>query len=60
VPRAAAPRLPSRASARPEQGGIVCDDRTCRPIKRGCRIEFRTTAQGGGILGGGSNTEICN
>jgi uncharacterized caspase-like protein len=60
VPRAPAPRLPSRASARPEQGGIVCDDRTCRPIKRGCRIEFRTTAQGGGILGGGSNTEICN
>jgi uncharacterized caspase-like protein len=59
-PPVGARRLPSRASARPEQGGIVCDDRTCRPIKRGCRIEFRTTAQGGGILGGGSNTEICN
>jgi hypothetical protein len=60
VPRAAPPKLPSRASARPEQGGIVCDDRTCRQIRRGCRIEFRTTAQGGGILGGGSNMEICN
>jgi uncharacterized caspase-like protein len=60
APQAAAPRLPSRASAKPEQGGIVCDDRTCHPIKRGCRIEFRTTAQGGGILGGGSNVEICH
>jgi uncharacterized caspase-like protein len=60
APRAAAPRRPSRASARSEQGGIVCDDHTCHPIKRGCRIEFRTTVQGGGILGGGSNMEICN
>jgi uncharacterized caspase-like protein len=60
APSAAAPGLRSRASAKPEQGGIVCDDRTCRQIKRGCRIEFRTTAQGGGILGGGSNMEICN
>jgi hypothetical protein len=60
APQAVAPRLPSRASARPAQGGIVCDDRTCRPIKRGCRIEFRTTVQGGGVLGGGSNVEICN
>lgn len=60
APTAAAPSLRSRTSARPEQGGIVCDDRTCRQIKRGCRIEFRTTAQGGGILGGGSNVEICN
>jgi uncharacterized caspase-like protein len=60
APRAAAPKLPSRASAKPEHGGIVCDDRTCRQVRRGCRIEFRTTAQGGGILGGGSNVEICN
>jgi uncharacterized caspase-like protein len=60
APPAPAPGLRSRASAKPEQGGIVCDDRTCRQIKRGCRIEFRTTAQGGGILGGGSNVEICN
>jgi uncharacterized caspase-like protein len=60
APQAAAPRLRSRASAKPEQGGVVCDDHTCHPIKRGCRIEFRTTAQGGGVLGGGSNMEICN
>ncbi|WP_438276119.1 caspase family protein [Nitrobacter sp.] len=60
APQAAAPRLPSRASAKPEQGGVVCDDHTCHPIKRGCRIEFRTTAQGGGVLGGGSNVEICH
>lgn len=60
APRPPSPRLPSRATARPEQGGIVCDDHTCHPIKRGCRIEFRTTAQGGGVPGGGSNVEICN
>ncbi|MEO6381804.1 MAG: caspase family protein [Nitrobacter sp.] len=60
APPAVAPRLPSRASAKPEQGGIVCDDHTCHPIKRGCRIEYRTTAEGGGVLGGGSNMEICN
>jgi hypothetical protein len=60
APQAAPPRRASRASAKPEQGGVVCDDHTCHPIKRGCRIEFRTTAQGGGVLGGGSNMEICN
>ncbi|GAB1717238.1 MAG: hypothetical protein NTAFB05_22800 [Nitrobacter sp.] len=59
-PIAAPRRLPRRASTRPEQGGIVCDDHTCHPVKRGCRIEFRTTAEGGGRLGGGGNVEICN
>ena len=61
APPAVAPRLPSRASAKPEQGGIVCDDHTCHPIRRGCRIEFRTAAEGGGgRMGGGGNVEICN
>ncbi len=60
APPTVAPRLRGRASAKPDQGGIVCDDHTCHPIKRGCRIEYRTTAEGGGVLGGGSNMEICN
>jgi uncharacterized caspase-like protein len=59
-PPAVAPKLPSRASAKPEQGGVVCDDHICHPVRRGCRIEFRTTAQGGGIMGGGNNVEVCN
>jgi hypothetical protein len=57
---AIAPKQRSRASAKPEQGGIVCDEHICRQIRRGCHIEFRTTAQGGGPMGGGSNVEICN
>jgi uncharacterized caspase-like protein len=41
-------------------GQIVCDDHLCRPVQRGCRLEFRTSEQGGSRLGGGSNVQICN
>ncbi len=41
-------------------GQIVCDTRGCRPVSRGCHLEFRTTAQGGPVEGGGGNVEICN
>ena len=49
-------------AARPSapSGQIVCDDHLCRPVDRGCHIEFRTTAQGGGRLGGGGNVQVCN
>ncbi|WP_029585857.1 caspase family protein [Bradyrhizobium sp. URHD0069] len=47
--------------ARPQASGqIVCDRGGCRPIARGCRLEFRTTAQGGPYEGGGGNVQICN
>jgi hypothetical protein len=55
---------------RPQGGGIgiggrssgqmVCDRGGCRAIARGCRLEFRTTAQGGPYEGGGGNIQICN
>jgi Caspase domain len=40
-------------------GQIVCDRGGCRPIDRGCHLEFRTTAQGGPYEGGGGNVQIC-
>jgi hypothetical protein len=27
---------------------IVCDDRLCHPVERGCHIEFRSSLEGGG------------
>ncbi len=48
-------------SARPQASGqIVCDDHLCRPVERGCHLEFRTSSEGGGRLGGGSNVQVCN
>ncbi len=47
--------------ARPQATGqIVCDDYLCRPVARGCHIEYKTTAQGGPIGGGGGNVQVCN
>ena len=48
---------PARAQA---TGQIVCDDHLCRPVERGCHLEFRTSSEGGGRLGGGSNVQVCN
>jgi uncharacterized caspase-like protein len=48
-------------SAPPQASGqIVCDDHLCRPVQRGCHLEYRTSDQGGSRLGGGSNVQICN
>jgi hypothetical protein len=54
------PRPEARAAKPQASGQIVCDDHLCRPVARGCHIEYRTTAQGGGRLGGGGNVQICN
>jgi hypothetical protein len=52
---------PAASDAKPQASGqIVCDDHLCRPVARGCHIEFRTTAQGGPVPGGGGNVQICN
>jgi hypothetical protein len=40
-------------------GQIICDRGGCRPIERGCHLEFRTTAQGGPYEGGGGNVQVC-
>jgi uncharacterized caspase-like protein len=48
------------ASAGKPSGQMVCDRGGCRPVTRGCHLEFRTTAQGGPYEGGGGNVQICN
>jgi hypothetical protein len=48
---------PARVQA---SGQIVCDSNGCRPVARGCHLEYRTTAQGGPREGGGGNVQICN
>lgn len=61
------PGRPARERPRPEasaarsqsSGQIVCDSVGCRPVARGCHLEFRTTAQGGPREGGGGNVQIC-
>ncbi len=53
-------RPPAEASAGKPSGQMVCDRGGCRPVARGCRLEFRTTAQGGPYEGGGGNVQICN
>jgi uncharacterized caspase-like protein len=51
---------PEASTARPQASGqVVCDRGGCRPVDRGCRLEFRTTAQGGPYEGGGGNVQIC-
>jgi hypothetical protein len=42
----------------PSSGQIVCDDHLCRPVARGCHIEFRTPDRGG-PKGSGGNVQIC-
>src|SRR6266478_1315156 len=51
---------PQASTARPQASGqIVCDRGGCRPVEKGCHLEFRTTAQGGPYEGGGGNVQIC-
>ncbi len=53
-------RPPAQASSGKSSGQMLCDRGGCRPVERGCRLEFRTTAQGGPYEGGGGNVRICN
>jgi uncharacterized caspase-like protein len=54
--------LPEASIAKPRvsaggSGQIVCDAAMCRPVRRGCRIEY----QGGAPRdGSGGNVEVCN
>ena len=56
------PALPDAAVAKPRasaggSGQIVCDAGGCRPVRRGCRIDY----QGGSPRSGsGGNVEVCN
>jgi hypothetical protein len=61
APEFGAPRpRPSREESGRGSAQIVCDTIGCRPVQRGCHLEFRTTAQGGPVEGGGGNVQICN
>ena len=53
------PRPEPRVSRPQASGQIVCDDRGCRPVARGCHLEYRTTREGGPKEGGGGNVQIC-
>jgi hypothetical protein len=53
-------RPQGEANAAKPSGQMVCDRGGCRPISKGCHLEFRTTAQGGPYEGGGGNVQICN
>jgi uncharacterized caspase-like protein len=52
-------RPPAEASAAKSSGQMLCDRGGCRPVARGCHLEFRTTAQGGPYEGGGGNVQVC-
>ncbi|MGF6306254.1 putative caspase-like protein [Bradyrhizobium sp. i1.8.4] len=56
-PQADVPRR--QATARPSGGSgqIVCDSYLCRPVRRGCHLDYRG---GGGPGGGTGNVEVCN
>jgi hypothetical protein len=52
------PRLDA-APAKPQASGqVVCTTGGCRPVQKGCRLEFRSGHVGGIIAGG--NAEVCN
>jgi uncharacterized caspase-like protein len=54
-PQAIAPR--QQAVARSQGSGqIYCDAYLCRPVHRGCHLEYR----GGGGPGNNANAEVCN
>jgi uncharacterized caspase-like protein len=56
VPR---PRASQRASGS-GSGQVVCGISGCAPVARGCHVEYKTTAQGGPVEGGGGNVQVCN
>ncbi|MBR1227092.1 MULTISPECIES: caspase family protein [unclassified Bradyrhizobium] len=54
-PEVSAPR--PQASGR-ASGQVVCDQAGCRSVTAGCRLEYKTFAQGGPYPSGG-NVEVC-
>lgn len=51
---------PEVRTAKPEASGqIVCNTGGCRPVARGCHLEYKTFAQGGPYEGQGGNVEVC-
>jgi hypothetical protein len=54
------PPTPQASTAKPQASGqIVCNQGGCRPVTRGCHLEYKTLAQGGPVEGQGGNVEVC-
>ena len=53
------PSAPRASASNGGSGQIVCGIGGCRAVSRGCHIEYKTTAQGGPVEGGGGNVEVC-
>ena len=53
------PRASQRASGS-GAGQVVCGISGCAAVSRGCHVEYKTTAQGGPVEGGGGNVQVCN
>jgi uncharacterized caspase-like protein len=50
------PRVEASRPPRSAGGQIYCDSYHCRPVQRGCHLEYR----GGGGPGNNANAEVCN
>jgi len=50
------PRVEASRPPRSAGGQIYCDASHCRPVQRGCHLEYR----GGGGPGNNANAEVCN
>ncbi|WP_441234000.1 caspase family protein [Bradyrhizobium sp. 930_D9_N1_4] len=49
------------APAKPQSSGqIICNSAGCRPVARGCHLQFRAGIIAGGAANSGSNVEVCN
>jgi uncharacterized caspase-like protein len=53
-------RGPEASTAKPQASGqIVCSTSGCRPVARGCHLEYKTFVEGGPFEGQGGNVEVC-
>ncbi|MFB9269861.1 caspase family protein [Bradyrhizobium erythrophlei] len=57
APTADVPRPQATARSGGSSGQIYCNAYLCRPVTRGCHLEYRG---GGGPGGGTGNVEVCN
>ena len=56
APSIAPPRPQAQARPKPSSGQIYCDAYLCRPVRQGCRLEYR----GGGGPANNASVEVCN
>ncbi|MCK1367162.1 caspase family protein, partial [Bradyrhizobium sp. 62] len=56
------PRKQAESSAaKPQSSGqVVCNSAGCRPVAKGCHLQFRSGIVAGGAANSGGNVEVCN